>query len=277
MTRIAAVQLSPVVGDLEGNIERATAAIASAVADGAEVVVLPELTTSGYVFADRAEARDLAIEADDPLFGRWAALLGGAVLVVGFAEAGEQRLLFNSAAVVDGSGVRAVYRKVHLWDLEKRVFSAGREQPAVVETAFGRVGVMICFDLEFPEWTRIAALRGADLLAVPANWPAQPGPVGEEIPEVRIAGATAAMNRMAVVVADRQGLERGVDWAGGTHVADADGRIVGRVGAGDGVAWADLDLHASRDKRQATLVDLLGDRRPELYGALLTSGDTRRE
>jgi predicted amidohydrolase len=269
VTRIAAVQLSPVVGDLEGNIERATAAITAAVAAGAEVVVLPELTTSGYVFRDRREARDLAIGADDDVFARWSRLLGDAVLVVGFAEVGEDRLLFNSAALLDADGIRAVYRKVHLWDRERRIFTAGSAQPALVATRFGRIGLMICFDLEFPEWTRIAALQGADLLVVPANWPVQPRPDGSDVPEVQVAAATARLNHMAIVVADRQGHERGVDWAGGTHVVGADGGILGRVGPGNGVAWADVDLPASRDKRQATLVDLLADRRPELYGALL--------
>jgi 5-aminopentanamidase len=276
MTCIAAVQLSPVVGDLAGNIDRATAAIRAAVDGGAAIVVLPELTTSGYVFTDRQEARSLAIGPDDPVFERWAAMLGDAVLVVGFAEEGEDRLLFNSAAVIDGAGVRAVYRKVHLWDLEKRVFTAGRQQPALVETPYGRIGLMICFDLEFPEWTRIAALQGADLLVVPANWPVQPRPDGGAVPEVQVAAATARLNHMAVVVADRQGTERGVEWAGGTHVVGADGGILAVVGPGDGVAWADVDLPASRDKRQATLVDLLADRRPDLYGPLLDPVDMPR-
>jgi predicted amidohydrolase len=267
MTRIAAVQLSPVVGDLTGNVARATAAIEAALAGGAEVVVLPELTTSGYVFESEAEARGLAIDAEDPLLARWAALLGDAVLVVGFAELGRDGLLYNSAAVLDASGTRALYRKVHLWDLEKRVFTPGSGQPAVVETPFGRIGLMICFDLEFPEWTRIAALAGTDLLVVPANWPVQPG--SEGAPEVQIAAATARLNHMAIVVADRQGTERGVAWAGGTHVVGADGGLIDAVGRGDGVAWADVDLPASRDKRQATLVDLIADRRPDLYAPLL--------
>ncbi|RIX27774.1 nitrilase-related carbon-nitrogen hydrolase [Amnibacterium setariae] len=269
MTRIAAVQLSPVVGDLAGNTARAEAVLREVLAAGAEIVVLPELTTSGYVFTDEAEARGLAIDAEDPLLARWSSLLGDAVLVVGFAELGRGGRLYNSAAVLDRSGTRAVYRKVHLWDLEKRVFTPGSDLPAVVETPYGRLGVMVCFDLEFPEWTRIAALRGADLLAVPANWPVQPRPDGGDVPEVQIAAATARLNHMAVLVADRQGPERGVTWAGGTHVVGADGGIVDRVGPGDGVAWADLDLPASRDKRQGELVDLLGDRRPDLYGPLL--------
>jgi predicted amidohydrolase len=269
VTRVAAVQLAPVVGDLDGNLDRASAAIERSVAGGAQLVVLPELTTSGYVFESVAEARSLALRPDAEAFDRLVAAAGEAVVVVGFAEADGAGGVFNSAALLDASGVQAVYRKVHLWDQEKRFFTPGDAAPPIVETAFGRVGVMICFDLEFPEWTRIAALSGADLLAVPTNWPLVPVPAGERAPEVQIAIATARMNKMAIVCADRVGVERGVAWTGGTSIVDAEGAFRSAVGPGEGTAWADIDLLASRDKQQAELVDLLGDRRPDLYGRLL--------
>lgn len=269
MTRVTAVQLAPVVGDLVGNVDRAADAVARAVADGAELVVLPELTTSGYVFESPEEARSLGLTPDDEVFGRFSAAAGGAVVVLGFAELGDDGHLYNSAALLDGSGVRAVYRKVHLWDREKLVFRPGDARPPVVETALGRIGIMICFDLEFPEWPRIAALGGADLLAVPTNWPLVPVPEGERAPEVQIAIATARMNKMAIVCADRVGVERGVDWTGGTSIVTAEGALVARVGPVAGSVSADIDLLDSRDKRQAEHVDLLGDRRPDLYGPLV--------
>ena len=80
-------------------------------------------------------------------------------------------VIYNSAAVVDSSGVRAVYRKTHLWDRERLIFTPGAELPPVVETAHGRIGVLICYDLEFPELPRSLALRGADLICAPVNWP----------------------------------------------------------------------------------------------------------
>lgn len=281
MTRVAALQLAPVVGDLAGNVARATAALEQALADGADLVVMPELTTSGYVFASKDEARAVAIGTDHACFRLWAELLAarpGATLVVGFAERGDDDL-YNSAAVVDGSGVRAVYRKVHLWDREKEVFRPGDARPPIVETPHGRVGVMICFDMEFPEWTRIAALAGADLLAVPTNWPLFPRPEGERVAEVQIGLATARMNHMAVVFADRTGTERGVDWSEGTGIAGADGWLLASAGPGVGTAVADVDLLASRHKAQSDLVDLIGDRRPELYAPLVeraTQGDHGR-
>jgi len=267
------VQLAPVVGDLDGNVERATAALRRVLDEGAEIVVLPELTTSGYVFESPDEARAVALRPDDPVFAGWSELLAthpGAVLIVGFAELADEGL-FNSAAVVTADGVQAVYRKVHLWDREKRFFLAGNAVPPVVETPHGRIGVMICFDLEFPEWTRLAALAGADLLAAPTNWPLGPRPAAERVAEVQIAIATARMNHMAIAFADRTGTERGVDWSEGTGIVGADGWLRSSAGPGVGVAWADLDLPASRDKSQAELVDLFADRRPDLYGPLLTA------
>jgi predicted amidohydrolase len=271
VTRVAAVQLAPVVGDLEGNTSRATAAVRDVLEQGADIVVLPELVTSGYVFESVEEARRTAIRADDPRFSGWAALLAtrpGAVLVLGFAEEADDGL-YNSSAIVTADGVQAVYRKVHLWDREKDFFRPGETRPPVVETAHGRVGTMICFDLEFPEWTRIAALGGADLLAAPTNWPLGPRPHDERVAEVQIAIATARMNHMAIAFADRSGTERGVEWSEGTGIVGADGWLRDSVGSGTGVAWADLDLPASRDKGQSELVDLFGDRRPDLYGPLL--------
>ncbi len=268
VTRIAAVQLAPVLGDPAGNVDRAVQAVEAAVAEGAQVVVLPELATSGYVFQSVEEVRASAIGLDAEAFDRLAAAAGEAVVVVGFAEE-DGEAVRNSAALLDASGVRAVYRKVHLWDQEKRFFVPGDAAPPVVETAYGRIGVMICFDMEFPEWTRIAALRGADLLAVPTNWPGGPLLAGQQAPEVQIAIGTARANKMAIACADRTGDERGVRWTEGTTIVDALGGVRSVVGPGSGTAWADLDLLDSRDKRQGELVDLLGDRRPDLYGPLL--------
>ncbi|TNM69653.1 hydrolase [Streptomyces sp. NP160] len=270
-TRVAACQLAPAIADLPANAEMSVAAVRAAVADGADVVVLPELVTSGYVFSSPEEARTVAVQPDHGVFAAWAAACtgrDGAVVVGGFCELGDDGLLYNSAAVVDASGVRAVYRKAHLWDREKLVFTPGSAAPPVVDTAHGRIAVMVCYDLEFPEWTRTAALAGADLIAVPTNWPLVPRPDGERVPEVVIAMAAARVNHVAIACADRSGTERGVDWNEGTSVVSADGWVVSEVGTGTGVAWADLDLAASRDKRVTEHAHLMDDRRPDLYRAI---------
>ena len=90
----------------------------------------------------------------------------------------------------------------------------------------GRVGVAICYDLEFPEVTRHLALRGADLVAVPTNWPLVPRPDGEHPPEVVIAMAAARVNRVAIACCDRTGTERGVQWTAGATIVGVDGWVL---------------------------------------------------
>lgn len=268
---IACQQLAPRVGDLEGNRALAVAAIRDAIAHGAEVVVLPELVTSGYVFASREEAASVAITADAPLFAEWAAEVarvpgGRGIVVGGFCERGDDGTLYNSAAVVSPAGVEAVYRKVHLWDREKLFFEPGDQPPLVLDTAVGRIGALVCYDLEFPEMPRMLALAGAELVVVPTNWPRGHWPDGEHPPEVVIAMATARTNRVFIACCDRTGTERGQEWTAGTAIIDQTGWI--RATASDGLAVAEVDLAAARTKSLTELADVMEDRRPELYGAV---------
>ncbi len=132
MTVVAACQLSLAVGDRDGNAAAAAAAVGSAAAAGAGLVVLPELCDSGYVFTGAAEARALASPVgESPALRHWHELAARhhTVIVGGFCELGGDGQLYNSAALVDASGVRAVYRKAHLWDAEKLVFTPGAGAP----------------------------------------------------------------------------------------------------------------------------------------------------
>lgn len=266
MTVVSCRQLAPVIGDLDANRALAVTAIQDAVADGCDVIVLPELMTSGYVFSSAEEAHSLAIPADHHLFDAWSASLGesGGVVIGGFAELGDDDQVYNSAAIVDSTGVLAVYRKLHLWDREKLFFTPGSALPPVVKTRHGRIAVVICYDLEFPELTRTVALSGADLLAVPTNWPLGTYPNGEHVPEVVIAMAAARTNRMAIACCDRTGVERGQDWMAGTAVISELGWVLASA-AENGFATADLDLTAGRDKKLGEYAHALKDRRPELY------------
>jgi 5-aminopentanamidase len=262
--RVACCELAPRIGDLAGNLDRAAAAIESAVAEGAAIVVLPELATSGYVFESVEEAEAVAITADDPALRAWSDRAGDAVVVAGICERAGA-VLHNTAVVLDRTGIRAVYRKTHLWDREKLFFQPGDEAPPVIDLPVGRIGVCICYDLEFPELTRRLALEGAELVAVPTNWPLVPRPDGERPPEVGIAMAAARVNRMAIAACDRRGTERGVPWTQGTTIIDQDGWPVASSSTA-ALVLADVILDRSRGKRLTDLADLHGDRRPELYG-----------
>ena len=163
--------------------------------------------------------------------------------------------------------MRAVYRKAHLWDREAEVFTPGTDPPPVVDTAHGRIGLMVCYDLEFPEWVRLAALAGAELLCVPTNWPREARPDGERPMEVLRAMVAASTNRMAIAVCDRCGSERGVDWVAGSAIAGPDGWLLAgpTAAAEPALLLADADLAAARDKALGPRNDALGDRRPDLY------------
>ncbi|MEA2199361.1 MAG: 5-aminopentanamidase [Solirubrobacteraceae bacterium] len=274
MTRIACQQLAPVIGDLAANREIALAGIREAADSGAEVVVLPELITSGYMFSSPEEAASVAIGPGHDILREWGdeAARATLVLAAGFCELGEDGRIYNSAALFDTTGLRAVYRKLHLWDREKLVFTPGSAPPPALDTRVGRVAVVICYDLEFPELTRSVALTGTQLLLVPTNWPLVPRPEGERPPEALIAMATARVNRMAVACADRIGTERGQEWTGGTTIIGADGWVADESRA-PGLVSADVDLELSLDKRLTDHADAFGDRRPELYGAITGSSE----
>jgi predicted amidohydrolase len=274
-TVVAVAQVALTVGELAANRAAMRAAVAEAALAGARLVVLPELSDSGYVFSGAGEAQSLASQADAGVTLReWRSLAARHNLAIagGFCELGPAGKLYNSAAIVDATGTRAVYRKAHLWDAEKKIFTPGDDAPPVVELPFGNVGLMICYDLEFPEWVRLAALSGADLIAVPVNWPASgsPAPPGERSGEVVAAQAAAATNGVFIAVADRCGTERGVEWLGGSVIV----RRGGYPAAGPvcenrpAVLTAAIDLRLARNKRIGGLNDLFTDRRPDLYARL---------
>jgi predicted amidohydrolase len=271
-TIVAVAQLALAVGELDANRKAAGAAVAETAAAGARLVVLPELSDSGYVLRNADEARSLASSAaSGATLRQWRALAAEYDLAIagGFCELGDDARLYNSAALVDASGTRAVYRKAHLWDSEKKIFAPGDDTPPVVELPFGNVGLLICYDLEFPEWVRIAALSGADLIAAPVNWnaPGKPIPPGERSGEVVSAQAAASSNGVFIAVADRCGSERGVDWLGGSVILRRGGYPAAGPVCQDrpAVLTASLDLKLARNKRISELNDLFTDRRLDLY------------
>lgn len=276
--RIACAQVAPRVGEAEGNCRLAREALREAIAAGARIVLLPELVTSGYVFESAEEARSLALPVEE--LSDWAeeAARGEAVVIGGFAELGEDGSVYNSAAVFGPGGLLAVYRKTHLWDREKLCFEPGGEQPPVVETPFGRIGVAVCYDLYFPELTRGLALAGADLVALPANLPLFPRPEDERPVEIALAQATAHVSKVWVAVCDRTGLERGVEWTGASCIVDPDGWLAAGPVEGDGeeILYADCELARARDKAWGERNHVVGDLRPELYPTPRPASDPSR-
>ena len=268
MTTVAACQLRIDIDDPETTWRAATSAVREAAQAGAEVVVLPELTCAGSAFGSVAEAVGRAEAANGPTAVRMGGLSAelGVVLIFGFVESnpdGERP--YNALLVLDRGEPLAVYRKTHLWDQEKLIFEAGDEIAPVIDTSAGRLAAMICYDLEFPEMVRDVTRRGAQLIAVPANWPVVPKPDDERPVEVAKAQAGAAANRVFIAIADRCGPERGVDWFGSSVICDLHGFPVAGPAAGDAVVLlAELDLDQADDKRLGPHNDALSDRRLDL-------------
>ena len=263
--RVAYVQGRPSFGCPEANLDLGLSLARTVEAD---LVILPELWSTGYVFSSRAEVAALA---EDAKRGATARRLVDAArrerrhYVAGFAEVSRGRH-YNSALLVGPRGVRAVYRKLHLFEREREWFSPGDLPLEVHRVGPARVGMLICFDWRFPEAARVLALEGADVIAHPSNLVF---PNAQEAMRVR-----ALENRLYTVTANRTGTERRpggtVAFTGRSQGVDPDGVVVIRAGKARQVAQElDCDLARSRRKRLTARTPLFTNRRPELYGRLV--------
>ncbi len=258
--QVALLQTHPELGAVERNLAHIRTQLSRQPAD---LWILPELATTGYLFADRDELARLAEPIPGPsteaLVRRCAEL--GTTLVVGIAER-FGRALYNSAAYLGPDGVRGVYRKVHLFEREKLAFDPGPDPFRVFGGGGLRLGIMICFDWMFPEAARSLALLGADLIAHPANL---------VLPHCQDAMVTRALeNGVFVATANRVGLEeragRSLRFTGHSQVVGPRGEIIVRGGeSGDEVLVATIDVSRAREKRITDHNDRLRDRRPECY------------
>jgi predicted amidohydrolase len=273
--RVACAQYAIRDGDPEANRERSVAAILDAARTGADPVVLPELANSGCDFRSRDHALALAEEVADPdakhrgptvQAWRKAAEETGIFVVGGLLER-EGDVLYNAAVV--GPGFFGRYRKTHLWDREKILYEPGSELP-VFETPLGRIGVLICYDAWFPEAARTLALRGADLLCVPANAP------DDWVPEHQRRGGLTMLNVHAISHANANRLfvacanRVGDGYLGRSCIVDPTGGILtfGST-AEEELLYAEVaPLRARRAKLLTGHSHVLGDRNTRVYGGL---------
>ncbi|HEY6538204.1 MAG TPA: nitrilase-related carbon-nitrogen hydrolase [Candidatus Dormibacteraeota bacterium] len=274
--KLAVCQYAPQLGDPSGNRSRGSEWIGRAADAGAGLVVLPELASSGYTFHSREEADRAAEAADGPILSAWSETCRarGVYAVVGFCERG-QRGRFNSAALLGPEGMVGIYRKAHLFYDEQSYFESGDLGFPVFELPFGRVGMLICYDLWFPEAARVLALAGAELICVPTNWVANfrrrvTDERGWVMGDYAAVGA-ATQNQVFVAAADRIGEEREVEFIGGSCIVGPEGWLLAGPAprTDEAMLLADVDLSQADARKQRTPRNhALGDRRPELYSAL---------
>ncbi len=267
-SRIGFAQFCPEFGNPSANRRRMEAMAAKAAGASADLLVFPELATSGYEFRDRSEVERLAEssrEEESAAFAKEIASRHNMTVVIGYPEESGGRL-YNSCLLATPSGELTNYRKIHLFSRETELFDPGDAPPPVVETPAGRVGLMICFDWLFPETARLLALAGAEIIAHPSN--------------LVMAHCQRAMfarcveNRLFAVTTNRYGVEeragRRLVFTGASQILGPEGELLAAAPEeGDCMEVVEADLSRARRYQINDENHLLEDRRVDLYGALL--------
>ena len=178
--------------------------------------------------------------------------------------------IFNAAVLVGPAGVIGTYRKVHLPYLGIDMFTSYGDRPFAVHDAGElRVGMNICYDASFPEAARAMAIQGADLIALPTNWPP-----GSECTAASIINARAIENAVYYIAVNRVGTERGFEFIGKSKIANPSGETLAETRTlGEEIIYAEIDPARARRKHIIRVpgkheIDRLADRRPEMYGLL---------
>ncbi|MCC7361895.1 MAG: carbon-nitrogen family hydrolase [Anaerolineales bacterium] len=251
-------QIDVRLGAVEANFAQVAAWTAEAARRGSALVVFPELWSTGY---DLERWREHAAPLGAGLFARLAALardhhiaLAGSVL-----EAREGRA-YNALALFSAEGaLAAVYRKTHLFRLmDEEQWLAPGEARALVEAAWGRTGLAICYDLRFPELFRRYALEGARLVLLPAEWPARRAAHWHTLLRAR-----AIENQMFVAGVNRVGESKGEVFGGGSALIDPWGEAVVEAGSAPALLTTEIDLARVDEVRRR--IPVFEDRRPDVY------------
>lgn len=287
-TTVAAIQMG-CGSDVKENIEKASELIREAAAQGAQVILPPELFERPYFCQERryeyyGYARTLE-EDDAVIHMKKLAKELETVIPVSFYEAGDHRQMFNSVAVIDADGsVRGIYRKTHIPDdhyyQEKFYFTPGDTGFCTFRTKFGTIGVGICWDQWFPETARCMALQGAELLLYPTAIGSEPILDCDSMPHWRrVMQGHAAANLMPVIAANRIGLETvspcpengnqssSLRFYGSSFLTDETGEVIAQASRDqEEILTAEYDLDDLAQKRLEW--GLFRDRRPETYGEI---------
>jgi predicted amidohydrolase len=269
--KVAVAQMNPKLGRNAENLARVLALFQKAVDEGSRLVVFPECAISGYGFSDLATARTFAEPIPGPTTEALALICAEteAFAVVGLLErVGE--IVYNAAVLIGPEGLVGVYRKAHLPYLGvDRFVTPGDTGFLVWETPWGRVGMVICYDLRFPEAMRALALDGADIIALPTNWPD-----GSQNAPQFVTRTRALENRVFVLACNRCGEESDFWFFGHSQITDPGGNILAEAGDVEQICYAEIAPALAREKRIVLRpdkfeLDTVGDRRPALYDRLV--------
>jgi len=270
MSVIAIAQMRPALSDMPGNVEKTLRMLDRASEQGARLVVFPELGLTGCCL-ERQEAQAIAEPIPGPSTDRIADRCRslGVSAVVCTIEVSSDDQYFNTAVLIGSDGIRACYRKTHLPALGvDRFLEPGDALSPVIATDAGRVGILVCWDVFFPEVARSLALAGAQAILAPTAW------LSSNDPTIEFYRVRAVENGVYVFWANRVGEERGLEFAGRSGVASPDGKVLARASsAEEEILCLDVELGSAQSGRLSGEYDMnaLRERRPELYSRLVES------
>jgi predicted amidohydrolase len=278
--RIAAVQINPELMNPPVNLEKVISAVNRAASNRANLIVFPECSLSGYIFSSREEALPFAETIPGPVSEKVATLCKEfkVYIIIGLLEKANDKL-YNTAAFIGPDGLIGKYHKNHLPFIGVDRFVNHGDKPfEVYQTPIGNIGIEICYDIMFPESARVMFLTGAEILAVPTNFPSDRAAdvIKHVIP------ARAIENSVYVVAADRTGNERGYSFAGRSKIVGPSGKAISQASADkEEIIYGEIDLEQARQKHLTTIpgeyeVDRFKDRRPELYGKITEPVDENK-
>jgi predicted amidohydrolase len=259
--RVGFYQFRPIFGQVERNLSRIVSKLTEVNAD---IIVLPELAFTGYYFESRSELAQLAEEINiSPTIEQLTSLCkkNEFYLVTGFAERWNDNL-YNSSVLIGPGGPIHTYRKLHLFNLEKKWFNPGDKPLTVNEIRGINIGMMVCFDWSFPEVTRTLALLGADLICHPSNL------VLDYCQQTMI--SRCIENGVFAITANRFGADNRahgqLKFTGKSQIVAPKGKLLFRAASQrEQLHILEVDVRLAKDKKMTDLNHIIEDRRPEFY------------
>lgn len=264
MLKITLGQFEPILGKKEENVAIMKRILEKAALQKTDLVLFPELCLTGYFIQDMKE--DMAEPIDGPSIRYMQQLCRelDVYTVFSWAELGEDGNIYNSACLISNQGTMVGhYRKVHLYDREKEIFLPG-DTFKVFETDLGRIGIMICFDLDFPESARALALQGADVILVPTNNFRPYARYQETYMKSR-----SMENEVPMAICNRTGREQSLIYFGESAVYDAHGQQLLKLDEGERTETVATPIHTERDRN----LSYQQNRLPQAYQVLSQMGE----
>jgi len=262
MIKAGYIQFHPELGNIDKNIERLDSFLDEA--KGADLIVLPELVSTGYNFLSRNDALACAENINSSRFVEFLnakAKQHNINIVAGLNEKVEDKL-FNTTVLMGPNGYVGKYQKIHLFMNEKDIFETGAVGLPVFDLGFARVAMLICFDYYFPEIWRIVGMKGADIVCHPSNLLTQNA--HKTLP------AQAFMNRLFIITSNRIGTERDLTFNGTSFISDPNGNVLVKASEDfEEVKIIEFDPLQSRNKFITPRNHAFDDRHPDLYNELI--------